>query len=238
MTELIRFGGPAPPAAVAGGGPTDLSGLMQEFLHYLAKIWLLEHESPHDAAGLARFDLDRVIADYREHRARNREIPLGDGLDVEESFLLTQIVAGRPLRCLLNSAMPEVPTARIERITSLDPAALVQDVRGRWKIELDARTPMSGQLARWGTLAPAFTALVYDRVKGFGHCVLLRGVERASGSFVYWDPWPLRSLLCAENNEAGADARLVDQDQFLWALEPASMERVLFAVFVPAAGVT
>ena len=238
ISDRIRFGGPGVRPSAPGwptgavGDSNDLEFLLQHFFHYAGKIWLLENDLPQDADGLARFDTSRTILDYRRYRTDGGEVPLDDGLDVEESFLLAQLVVGKPLSCLLNSAMPETPTARIGRVIRLEPDALLDAVRKRWPVAVDTRQPVKGQIDRWGALAPAFTTLVYD---GFtGHCILLRGVERGTGRILYWDPWPLRSVLCAENNEAGANAELIDEDSWMWALEPDAMARVLFAVFVPA----
>jgi hypothetical protein len=73
---------------------------------------------------------------------------------------------------------------------------------------------------------------VYDGVTG--HCILLRGIERKTGRLIYWDPWPLRSLLCVDKNKAGVAAQVVPGGKIFWTLSPEEMSRVLYSVFVPA----
>src|SRR5262249_38976498 len=95
------------------GGAPALQDLLQEFFHYIAKIWLAANDAPQDADGLAAFRFGEVIAAYRGHRMAGRPVPLDLGLDVQQSYLLAQLLARRPLTCLLNTAMAGMPSARM-----------------------------------------------------------------------------------------------------------------------------
>ena len=68
---------------------------------------------------------------------------------------------------------------------------------------------------------------VYDG--RMGHCVGVRGHNPVAGKFEYHDPWPGRSLLCREFNQAGVDAQ---QTNDRWQITEKELERVIFAAFV------
>lgn len=240
MVQAIRFGGPGAsptPSGVVGPwppqGPGGVEFMVQDFFHYLGKIWLdRQNHTPQDAHELSSFKLAPVIAAYRAYRSAGHQVPLDEGLDLEQSYLVTQLVARRPLTCLLNAEMSELATPKMARVRILSATDLVAEVGRRFKVEIDTNRDVAGQLQRWGSLAPFFVALVFDGETG--HCILLRGVERRTGRLIYWDPWPLRSLLCIESNKAGVSAQLVPSGEFFWTLDPDSMTRVLCAVFTAA----
>lgn len=236
MAKWITFGGAGratTPSLIGAGPPAgngSVSELLQDFIHYLGKIWIQDHPVSQDAQALARFDMAEPINDYRMYRRAGREVPVDDGFDLEQSYLVAQLVAHTPLTCLRNTAMPEVPTKRIARLSSLPPAELVQEVFRRFPVQLSIRRPIADQLDRWRGLARSASALVYDG--NVGHCVLLYGVDHKTQRVIYWDPWPLRSLLCQENNRAGVAAQAVPTGEFFWTISADELARVLFAVLV------
>jgi hypothetical protein len=225
MRTPLRFGGPGALAPTPGQSPRPwpprgqgvVEFLLQEFCHYAAKIWMSDHVVPQDADGLATFDFAVVAEAYRQHVSRGDVIPLDDGLDLAESYLLAQLISRQPLRCLLNSAMPPSSTQRMARVASVTPSNVMASVH-RW----------------FGSAQPAsLTALVYDAGWDAGHCILLRAASADTQRVTYWDPWPLRSLLCAENNGSGVSAELVeDGSNIFWSVDQRLLAKVIYAIFI------
>jgi hypothetical protein len=179
----ITFGGESGSAMspVAAGLPTgggSVSELFQDFMVYLGTIWLQEHDVDQDAQALAHFDIAAPISAYRSHRRAGRRVPSGGGFDLEQSYLVAQLVARAPLTCLHNAAMPGVPTGRIARLWTLPPAELVAEVLRRFPVGFSTQAPVAGQLDRWRGLVRPASALVYDG--SVGHCVLLSGADQAT----------------------------------------------------------
>lgn len=208
-----------------------MSALVQRLLHYTAKIWIHQHPPPLTQMELAQFPLERVIADYRNYFAAGERIPLDQGLDLEESYLLAQVVAQRPLQCLLNLSFADLTTPSV-RMSALQPEELVNRVAKAYRVRLQCRRDVAGQLERWGKLCPAHTALVWDGETG--HCVMIVGIDKGTERVVYWDPWPLLSLLCAENNVAGVDAQPVSSGEPFWTISKDELAQVIVAVFIQA----
>ncbi len=115
----------------------------------------------------------------------------------------------RPYTLLVSSAQPGQPYERVVRKAFLAPAEITRALR----LALQLHGP--------------FMTLSFDGRTG--HCILMRAEDRDTGDFLFHDPWPGRSLLCVENNEAGVDARL-DPNGAGWLITPSDLEKVVFAV--------
>jgi hypothetical protein len=78
-----------------------------------------------------------------------------------------------------------------------------------------------------------YITLVFDGE--IGHCIMVTGLQKDSDRLVIWDPWPLRSLLCSENNIAGVAAELLpsDDDSPFWSISAEELSKVIYATFVP-----
>jgi hypothetical protein len=67
-----------------------------------------------------------------------------------------------------------------------------------------------------------------------GHAITLLGLDPATSSIVYYDPWPGQSLLSAGNTLANvSDVQcLTRKGQRLWMVKPAELQEIYFAVVV------
>ncbi|MHC4238576.1 MAG: hypothetical protein ACYSUC_02290 [Planctomycetota bacterium] len=72
------------------------------------------------------------------------------------------------------------------------------------------------------------TTLHYDGKTG--HCITMQEYDNMKDRFTYYDPWPLKSLLCQENNIAGVDAQ--PEEGKSWSITSTELEHVVFASFV------
>jgi hypothetical protein len=235
MSQQIHFSGKVGP--ISSGIPgysRDVSGLVQEFFHYLGHIWVQNFDPPQSADELARFAIGDVIEAYRVYRAARGAIPMDDGLDLVSSYLVAQIIARAPLICLLNNAIAheDATTTRMARVRALSPQDLIAFLQGKNRARLNTHKDIGGQIRRWGALCPMYTTLVYDGE--IGHCIVQVGVEHKSERLIIWDPWPLRSLLCQENNRAGVAADAVTSEEPFWTVSSAELSSVLYAIFIPA----
>jgi hypothetical protein len=73
------------------------------------------------------------------------------------------------------------------------------------------------------------TLCVYDGVQ-VAHVVNAWTIWKNELHFA--DPWPDRSLLCAENNSAQVKARVSDLVQHCWRITPEEFQRVIFAALL------
>jgi len=205
----------------------DLSSLLQDFFHYMGKIWTLSTQDP------THFKISEVVDSYKEYRAINGNVSITEGLNLEESYFVTLIVAPIPLVCLLNREQPDTSTARMSRLRRLSSKEIVSLLHQSYGVKLNTKKGVSEQLQNWwdNKLCPRYITLVFDGETG--HCIMITGIEKDSDRFVVWDPWPLRSLLCIENNIAGVAAEPVPSDEPFWTISPASLAKVMYATFVP-----
>lgn len=150
------------------------------------------------------------LASTEEGRAR-----YGDpdrGATVEQAWRVQFAVSGVSQVCVLASGRPPVPTADIPRTVLMTPAQLVDSLIRAFA--LPDRV--------------AVQTFVFDG--RMGHSITLLRYEPVTGSFVFLDPWPARSLLCRENNAAGVAAEPVEGQ--LWRMTAAELRTVIFAVFI------
>lgn len=238
MKRPIHFSGKVGPISDAMSGYSrDVNGMMQDFYHYMGHVWVQNFDPPQSADELAHFDIGEVIGRYRAHQAAGKPIPMDKGLGLVSSYLVTQIVASTPLVCLLNSAIAQEDastTERMARVRFLAPQDLIAILLKKSRARLNTHKDIGDQITRWGALCPMYTTLIYDEEGDMGHCIVQVGVENKSERLIIWDPWPLRSLLCRENNKAGVAAEAVASDEPFWTVSPAELASVLYAIFMPA----
>jgi hypothetical protein len=110
--------------------------------------------------------------------------------------------------CLIARGRPD--TEDIENVVLISPKDLVNVL---------ARRFTNGDFA--------VTLFVHDG--RMGHCVVLVGYTPENGRFRFHDPWPGKSLLCREFNQAAVDAQPIG---LLWEITEQEFERVVVAVFV------
>ena len=208
------------------------------FFHYIGHIWIQSHNPPQTAEELSAFDIREVIEEYRAYQASGGSVPIDQGLDLEASYFVVQILAQAPLVCLLNKEKEDISTPRMARVRHLPPGELIASLQRSYSDRLDTSKPINDQIKRDyevdrpGESTPLYSTLVHDGETG--HCIILIGVEQGSGRLVLWDPWPLGSLLCYENNIAGVDAKpVLSGEEGYWTISVEEMVRVLYAVLVP-----
>ncbi len=148
------------------------------------------------------------------------------GATVEELWLGQQLYFRKPIDCLLNASLPDGPTRRITRLGRL-PAAEIWTFLERMYVDPSLERPFLDSPIG---ICPA-TLLVYDGDR-VAHVVSVWTIWEEQLHFM--DPWPARSLLCAERNCAGVAAK---QSRLLrngWQITKEEFLRVVFAVLVYA----
>lgn len=211
----------------------DVSGTVQGLFQYIGHIWLAHHKPPLTAKELATFRIEEVIHAYCSYRFAGGTILLDQGLDLEKTYLLTQIISRKPFTCLINkdNELEDVSTPWMTHILSLPAQELLGRLQKRCPVRINTKRGIQGQIDRWGNLSPKHVALIYDGK--IGHCIIFCGIEYHTDRWIFWDPRPLRSLLCKENNQAGVSAEPVSSKEPFWTISAEECTRVLYAVFVP-----
>jgi hypothetical protein len=145
------------------------------------------------------------------------------GMTPQELILSGQLVFGRPLSILLSSEQPTPDLRRVRHKELLEPADLVRSLlRVCWNEN------------RWyqpESLESRYGLLVHDGRTG--HAVSVSHLRKESCDFVYFDPMPGRSMLCAENNAAGADAKAHEGSPRWWDLSVGDLLKVIYALVIP-----
>lgn len=150
---------------------------------------------------------------YKEFAAlpENKGVYAGsDGATLEQAWLVFTLFGIEP-QCVLVREMPVEAVARISTLTHLSAPELMELLK-----KLQAAR---GELN--------VSTLYYDGRTG--HAIRLTAYHPDSDRFVYHDPWPLKSLLCAENNDAGIEAQ---PEGSRWSVTAAELEQVIFASFI------
>lgn len=240
MSQLIYFGGrpkaktktPYQSLAVTKPDPqidyrvgikqTDPDPTM-DFYRYVSTVWAHVPGNASRVETLSPADQPYIGAEFLAYLRTGRRLPTR-GITLEEGWIASKLIYSHPEICLINSEQPPQPTHRIERKMSLPPQQLVFGLR-----EMAQRYPP----AHLNDLRPPHMFLTFDGKTG--HCMDIRGYDNTDDAFIYWDSWPGRSLLCSENNRAGASARLQPAGAGQWLLSLEDMAKVVFAVFVPVA---
>lgn len=141
-----------------------------------------------------------------------------EGATIEQAWRTRILVSGRPPVCLVAGDRPAVTTAAIRRVHELSARELVEAL---------ARllgSPTSRQAAQ-----------IFYHDGETGHSVTLLGYDPVPGAFEFHDPWPGRSLLCAENNPAGVSAKPSARNHRRWTITADELRRVIVVAFVEPA---
>ena len=194
--------------------PPD-EGNRQDFLHYVTTVWINEHPVPTEPALLAKFDINALRPEYQAFIERGGKTP-HRGASIEEYWLFTQLALRCPVRCLLNANQPYQKVARITRLERLSPAAILEELQKAY----------ANPTLKNPGVCP-FTTLVYDGAK-VAHIIVAWTLQ--ADELHFQDPWPDRSLLCAEHNSAGVAARISDRITPGWQITLPEFEKVVFAV--------
>jgi hypothetical protein len=132
---------------------------------------------------------------------------LNRGMTLEETWYIFDYES--PHLCIVNSESPPQPIDHIERLLVVTPDDMIS-------------IAMEHLL-----LAGGLPTLVSDGE--FGHAIYLTGDNGGGHWFAFHDPWPGRSLLCAENNAAGVKAAPYSGR---WRITRAELIRVLISFLV------
>lgn len=133
------------------------------------------------------------------------------GATLEQVWKMSGILSGKWPVCLLAKGKPSVPINAIERVIKMTPKDLTRVLAEMFRL--------------FDKLA--VTTLFHDG--NIGHCIILLGYDSNTSRFTYYDPWPGTSLLCAEYNTAGVDAKWEIRG---WSVTASELESVIFASFV------
>jgi len=132
-----------------------------------------------------------LVLQFQEDYEAGAWHKLGRGLTLQELALTFEFMTGHGFMTLINSNGPATNTPRLMRKLVLDADAI---------LELVSVTYAAKGAGRRRPLATLF----YDGK--IGHCITLLDSDPSGTRFAYHDPWPGRSLLCAEHNRAGVAA--------------------------------
>jgi hypothetical protein len=206
--EEIRFGGSGSLSALsaaAGSGIASLPGNDEEFQRRYADI--LAARPPWLKALEAGANKLRSTPEGRAS--------YGDpvrGATLPQAWRMQFAISGHFKVCLLARGQPSTPTEGIPEVVLIAPAEI------------------TNALARGFAEIEGFTAQVFVHDGRMGHSISLQGLDPATHTFRYHDPWPEKSLLCREFNIAGVDAQPAEGG--LWQVTEAELGRVIFAAFV------
>jgi len=137
---------------------------------------------------------------------------LEKGATLEQAWRTATMLAGVQMVCLRADDRPATPTDAISRVVLLPARELVS------------------QLGRILESPERFAPQIFYHDGATGHSIVLFEYEPKTDTFVYLDPWPGRSLLCRENNQADVDAQPAGERR--WSVTRDEVERVIIASFV------
>ena|SRR5215472_1719920 len=169
-----------------------------------------------------------IVMDFHQDYEAGAWQKLDRGLTVEEMWLTTELQLGQQFICVVNEATGQ-PMERIERKVVGDADAVVGAALEYFQ-------------SKAGVRRNPIAALVSDGE--FGHCISLADTDPDGTCFAFFDPWPGRSLLCAENNAAGVEAVSLGQTKLrfpegrsvameTWQLSREELSRVMVALLIP-----
>src|SRR5215469_8142069 len=152
---------------------------------------------------------------YEEFASRPENLgiyakPGSKGATIEQTWLVMRFW-GAETYCLLVHPVPQKQVTRITRLLRNTAREVVDAMKALQRAD--------GQVN--------VTTLHYDGKTG--HCIIVKSYDEERDRLIYHDPWPLKSLLCKENNLAGVDAQ---PEGTRWSVTAKELESVLFASLV------
>jgi hypothetical protein len=220
--QVLHFGGES-------AGPTwmpdeEFLKTEQALLQYVATTWVHQNRVPTEPPELTRFEITRLWPAYRAFLKSGGQLEKR-GRSLEEEWLLFQLGLKSPVTCLLNSVQPEQPAGRISRLRLLTASEIWVEFQ-RWYENPALDRPLLPD--KPAAICPT-SLLVYDGAK-VAHVIAAFSVW--ANELHFQDPWPGRSLLCAENNAAGVRARKSNFIKPGWRITAKEFQRIVFAVFL------
>ncbi len=213
MSEILFFGGTGNQNELTGRlnlNACDASLFVRALSSWIARVWVNETTVPTEGPELENFHEFRLIPIFRA-RYQTDGGRLRRGTTIEESWLSSQLTWRTPARCVLASPYAvSQPLGRVSRKTILEPVEFQQTLH-HW----------------FAAGGPPVFAMVHDGQQG--HSIMVFGVDQ-DGRFRFYDPWPVRSLLCAEQNVAGVVADEDTEASGAWRVSGRDLQKVLVAV--------
>ncbi|HEY2168983.1 MAG TPA: hypothetical protein VGJ30_05115 [Candidatus Angelobacter sp.] len=199
------------------------------FLMWVGRVYA-SRATPRNVAGVNDPVLLREFAEEYESGAWRK---LGVGLTLEEVFFMLELGFGAPSMTLINETVPQEFTSQIARERKLFLSANV----------ILEFLNVHFERMRYGHLKyhKSVQTLYYDKLGHTGHSILLLDSDSSTHLFAYFDPWPCRSLLAEENNNAGIKAHPLPPDKLFevgrytvraWSVTDKELAGVLVAAFV------
>ncbi len=137
--------------------------------------------------------------------------PKAKGATVEQIGMVCSLFTGIEPYCVLARAVPKAQIAGLNRVIKYSSDRVVEMLK---KIQYK-----EGMICA--------TTLHHDGKTG--HCINVKQYDKTRDRFIYHDPWPMKSLLCKENNMAGVDAK---KERKYWSVTSRELESVIFASFI------
>jgi hypothetical protein len=195
----------------------------EAFGFWLMTVWVNQNPVPTEPEALHKFDVDTLTPEYWAYFGGGGQLP-ERGASLEELWLGGQLPLRTPMTCLLNVAQPEQEVARITRLRRLSAAEIWSELEHVYANPVLDRPFPDRPIG----ICP-LTMPVYDGAD-MAHCIVAWTIHE--NELHFQDPWPERSLLCAEHNSAGVEARESNLIRPGWRITRSEFERVVFAVFL------
>jgi hypothetical protein len=214
MGQILYFGGREPQRVPSVSLNTLNAHRFQDLLfRWVGNVYATEPDVPVLPEELLAFDEWALIPRFRADYDMGR-MSVGRGMTLEEMVLSAQLLLRQSVMCLIARAYADQPSSRIprKRYVEADKLALL----------------LAHNLRNWE--GAAIQALVYDGQSA--HSIVVTGTSTAGEEIRYRDPWPTRSLLCADQNAAGVDAVADSVHLGEWLISTEDFARVLVAVVV------
>jgi hypothetical protein len=219
--QVLYFGGKD--TTIKWGTYEEFIKTPQSFLHYIATKWIYQNKFPTKLPELANFDIYSLKPAYKAFLESGGKLE-ERGLAFDELYILDQLGLRSPINCLLNSNQPFPPLDKINSVQKLTPVELWSSYQYWYETSLKKLT-----LRGCAPQIRLATILIYDGSK-VAH--VINGCLISENKLHFSDPWPKRSLLCIENNDAGVDARISNLIKNCWCITAEEFQRIVYAVLL------
>jgi len=193
-TPVLRFGGSSlqtPPDEP----PSTSSMLFQSFATWLGSVYAMEHELSLEPGDLAAFDPVDVMPEYQADADRAR-LAMEQGMTIEQSWLVDQLLMRRPSTCVLVDRYAGQPLSRVTRLRVASAEALAGEIVDRLarNFRFEGRNVLVAAFedAYFEAAPPMPLGVLGD---GGGHVVSAVSADLRNGEIRYQDPWPGGTLV-------------------------------------------
>ena len=193
--QVLLFGGTEPSDEAALDSAGVSSKLLANFGMWLGAVYAMEHDVAVDPQSLAQFDPVSVMPLYHQDTQRGEDADR-EGLSIEQSWLMQQLLLRRPTTCVIVDQFTGQPTTRITRLRVSSAESLVAELFQRLarNFSFEGRTGWVAALedAYFEPAEPITLGVLIDHG---GHAIRLESADPTTQELFYWDPWPTGTLV-------------------------------------------